>query len=120
MQSFNNESERAGKTYRFIGPTKLYITINRDSENVIREVFINAASSGSTTRSLCEALGRAISIALQNRKELVHSFVKKFNGDLSESQWHNREVERSATSIPDAVSLVLKRELELGATNGNS
>lgn len=108
---FNTQSERTGNTYKFIGPTKLYITINKDLDGVIREVFVNAASSGSTTRSLCEALGKSISISLQHRKEFIHSYIKKFSGDLSESSWHNKHFSEPATSIPDAISKVLNREL---------
>lgn len=117
---FNTQSERSGKTYKFIGPTKLYITINRDNDGVIREVFVNAASSGSTIRSLCEALGKSISISLQNRKEFIHNYIKKFGGDLSESSWHNSQFSEPARSIPDAISMVLKHELEEVSKNGNT
>jgi len=104
---FDANSERTGKTYRFIGPTKLYITINKDLAGNIREVFLNAASSGSTIRSLCEALGKAVSIALQNEKRLLPRIIRSFQDDLSESQWHCSELSRPAKSIPDALSLVL-------------
>lgn len=114
MNTFNTQTERSGKTYKFTGPTKLYITVNRDFDGVIREVFVNAASSGSTVRSLCEALGKLISLTLQHRKELINTLVKKFSGDLSESQWRNTQFPEPAKSIPDAISMVLKLELGEG------
>ena len=109
---YNSEPERSGKTYKFIGPNRLYITINKDSAGVIREVFINCASSGSSVRSLCEALGKLLSIALQHNKELLNRIIKSFENDLSESFWHNKQFSGPAKSIPDAISKVLKLELE--------
>lgn len=110
---FATEPERVGKTYKFIGPSKLYVTVNRDTQNVIREVFINCASSGSTTRSLCEALGKLLSILLQNDKASLSRIIKSFSGDLSESFWHNKELPEPAKSIPDAIASVLKKESEV-------
>jgi hypothetical protein len=108
--SFNTQAERIGKTYKFVGPSKLYITVNRDAENVIREIFVNCASSGSTLRSLCESLGKLLSIMFQNNPVMVGRVINSFKNDLSESFWHNKSLSEPAKSIPDAISKVLELE----------
>ena len=110
MTKFNPTADREGRTYKFVGPMKLYITINHDENNQPREMFIALSSSGSTLRSVCDALAKAVSIALQNDKTILPRLIKAFSGDLSEAFWHNREFKEPAKSVADAVGMVLARE----------
>jgi len=110
MTKFSPQADRQGRTYRFVGPMKLYITVNHDEDGHPREMFISLSSSGSTLRSVCDALAKAVSIALQSDKTILPRLVKAFSGDLSESFWHNKEFKGSAKSVADAVGMVLERE----------
>lgn len=100
---------RAGTTYRFRGASTIFITINQDDSGLDREVFVVATSSGSTTHALCDALGRVISIALQENPLLQKRIVKSLSGISSESVFSSTGFEQ-ARSIPDAVALVLGRK----------
>ena len=108
--NFSAQPERPGRTYKFTGPTKCYITVNKDADGCPREMFIALAASGSTMRSVCDALAKAISIALQADKTMLPRLIKAFSGDMSESFWHNKEFKEPAKSVADAVGMVLEKE----------
>lgn len=110
MTKFNQAADRQGRTYKFVGSMKLYITVNHDEDGHPRELFISLSSSGSTMRGVCDALAKAVSIALQNDNTILPRLVKAFSGDLSETFWHNREFAEPAKSVADAVGMVLERE----------
>lgn len=110
MTKFNRAADREGRTYKFVGPMKLYITVNHDEDRYPREIFVSLSSSGSTLRSVCDALAKAVSIALQDDKTLLPRLIKAFSGDLSEAFWHNREFKEPAKSVADAVGMVLAKE----------
>lgn len=108
---FNSEADREGRTYKWVGPSKLYITVNHDEAGYPREVFISLSSSGSTMRGTVDALAKSVSIALQSDKNILPRLVKAFSGDISETFWHNREFKEPAKSIADALGMVLAREI---------
>lgn len=55
-----------GKTYaRVTGCGKLYITVNRDSEGVIFEIFLHIGKAGGCASAQCESIGRLISYSLR-------------------------------------------------------
>ena len=107
--TFKNEDIRNGKTTKFNGTRKIYITTNEDDDGHIREVFVNFCASGTTTRGLCEALGRVISVALQHDHRLKEKISKTLEGIQSEIFFRNN-VFGLASSIPDAISKVLKED----------
>ena len=117
MTRFNPQADREGRTYKFIGPMKLYVTVNHDESGHPREMFITISSSGSTMRGLCDAFAKAVSIALQSDRTILPRLVKAFSGDVSETFWHNKEFKEPAKSVADAVGMVLERE---GAQVSNS
>jgi len=126
------EKERKeGKKPRFVRPQMMkaevfkyqteagnvYITISKDDEGKPREVFINIGKSGSTTASLGEALGRVLSISLQQDVP-PHELIQQLRLIRSGS-WVRQKDGTIIFSIPDAVGRALARAC--GETdNGNS
>ena len=106
---FKNKDIREGKTIKFKGLQNIYITINKDEDQNIREVFINVCTSGTTLRGLCEALGRVISVAIQHDHRLISKIVKTLEGTISEVCFRNGKYGK-VESIPDAIAKVLKDE----------
>lgn len=103
---FSDLSERHGSTFKFSGPSSLYVTANRGSQNHVREIFLNTTKSGSTIHGMCEALGRVISVALQHDYRLVGPISRTLQDISSDGVWHNINLGR-IFSIPAALAKVL-------------
>lgn len=104
--TFNTLPKREGTTYSFSGPTMLHLIVNEDESGLIRELFVTATASGSTTHTLCDALGRVISIALQHNPDLIKKISLTLRDISSETVWTNGKLGQ-AKSIPDAIALAL-------------
>ena len=93
---------------------KMYLTVNKDENGKIKEVFIDMGRSGETEKSFTEALGRLISIYLQSGGD-VNRVIRTLKGIKGgNSLWFNGI---QIFSIPDgiakAIELTLKnRDLE--------
>ncbi|OGQ99578.1 MAG: hypothetical protein A2521_16935 [Deltaproteobacteria bacterium RIFOXYD12_FULL_57_12] len=105
-QDFSDLAERAGSTYKFSGPSSLYVTANRGSLGHVREIFLNTTKSGSTLHGMCEALGRVISVALQHDYRLVGKIARTLEDISSDAVWQNLKLGR-VYSIPAALAKVL-------------
>jgi ribonucleoside-diphosphate reductase alpha chain len=80
-----------------------YVTVNRDSDGVPREVFINIGKSGDDLTAMAEALGRLISLALRKGATLggVANQLEGIGG-MTNLMWQK--------SIPHAVGQALTEE----------
>lgn len=107
-------SIRIGKTVELQTPHgKMYLIGNFNSTNKLIEVFINFGKQGQLSTLLSEALGRVISIALQNSVPLdriVHTmkdcggqgfFLKLNQGSEEKSEY--------VESIIDAIAIILNK-----------
>lgn len=86
------------------GQGSLYVTINTDETTQPVEVFANIGKSGGDTAALAEAIGRLISIALQNGvsvEELSHTLIG-ITG--SRPVWNEGVLVKS---VPDGIGQVL-------------
>ncbi len=83
----------------------LYVTANRNGDNVIRETFVTLGKSGGDEKADAEALGRLISLFLQhggNIQDVIHSLKGIQGRDVS---WDNGQ---QLLSVPDAVAKALE------------
>ncbi len=87
------------------GSGTLYTSVGLDEEGFPVEIFINISKHGSDVSAFSEALGRVISIALQNGipVENIAETIIGITGDSS--AWDNGKLIKS---IPDAVGRILK------------
>jgi hypothetical protein len=101
-------------THKFRGSsgTKMYITIGVDEYNVVNSLMINIGSSGTTIHNVCNALGRVISIAIQNDKATLIQIVQTLEDVSSETRWMSDSL-GNAESIPSAIALVLLHCIEV-------
>ncbi len=88
----------------------LYVTINKNEKDEIKEVFISMGRSGETEKSYTEAIGRLISVYLQsggNAARIVRTLRGIKGGN---STWFNGI---QLLSVPDAIAksieLVMKK-----------
>jgi ribonucleoside-diphosphate reductase alpha chain len=85
----------------------VYITVSKDAEGKVREVFINIGKSGSTTAALGEALGRVLSVSLQYDvppQELIQQLRLIRSGS-----WQRQADGTVVFSVPDAVGRALAK-----------
>ncbi|MEM3190804.1 MAG: adenosylcobalamin-dependent ribonucleoside-diphosphate reductase [Candidatus Parvarchaeota archaeon] len=96
-----------GTTMKFpVSDGSLYITINKDDGHV-EEVFISLGRSGEAEKAYTEAIGRLISIYLQEGGD-VDRIIKTLKGIKGGSSiWFNG---MQIFSVPDAVSKALEME----------
>jgi ribonucleotide reductase alpha subunit/intein/homing endonuclease len=85
----------------------VYITVSKDAEGKVREVFINIGKSGSTTAALGEALGRVLSIGLQYDVP-PQEFIQQLRLIRSGS-WQRQPDGTVVFSVPDAVGRALAK-----------
>ncbi len=95
------------------GRGSLYVTVNVDKTGRPIEIFTNIGKSGGDTAALSEAIGRLISIALQNGVPLEKIVMTLLNITGSQSVWDNG---RLIKSVPDAIAKVLKAHFLNGKT----
>lgn len=95
----------SGETLKFRLPQgALYVTINKDSDGTIKEVFINIGKSGGNEKADAEAIGRLISIYLQNGGN-IEDVIKQLEGIKGEETFWDQGI--ALHSIPDAVAKAL-------------
>jgi ribonucleoside-diphosphate reductase alpha chain len=98
--------------YLETGNGKMYVTVSSASGKPV-EVFFNLGKSGQILNTLTEALGRTISIGLQNGVpiEEISKTLENINSDKM-VWWRFEDNDKKPTqilSIPDGVSKLLKR-----------
>ncbi|MGI0080331.1 MAG: adenosylcobalamin-dependent ribonucleoside-diphosphate reductase, partial [Nitrososphaerales archaeon] len=95
-----------GQTIKMTLPQgNLYVTANRNGDNIIRETFVTLGKSGGDEKADAEALGRLISLFLQHGgdiQDVVHSLKGIQGRDVS---WDNGQ---QLLSVPDAVAKALE------------
>ena len=82
----------------------LYVTANKNGDNIIRETFVTLGKSGGDEKADAEAIGRLISLYLQhggNIQEVIHTLKGIQGRDVS---WDNGQ---QLLSVPDAVAKAL-------------
>ena len=91
------------------GQGSLYVTINSDERKKPVEVFANIGKSGGDTAALSEAIGRLISIALQNHVS-VEEVAKTLIGITgSRPVWNAGSLVKS---VPDAIGQIMLEEFK--------
>lgn len=113
-EEWKRPQSMVGKTVKLkMQNTSLYVTVNFDDENKIREVFVELGHSGSQDKSYTEAIGRLISRYVQlngNPKDVIDSMKGiKANDSIS---W-DRGVK--LYSVPDAIAKAI--EIALGMSS---
>ncbi len=94
-----------GQTVKFKLPsTTLYVTVNSE-DDIVKEVFINIGKSGSEDKSYSEAIGRLISLYLQNGGSIqeVANNLKGIQGNGV--AWDNGV---KLLSVPDAIAKAIE------------
>ncbi len=90
----------------------MYLTVNKNGDGRIKEIFIDMGRSGEAQKSYTEALGRLISIYLQGGGDIVR-IIKTLKGIKGgNSMWFNGI---QIFSVPDAVA----KGIELTLRNKN-
>ncbi|MCW1292396.1 MAG: adenosylcobalamin-dependent ribonucleoside-diphosphate reductase [Candidatus Rehaiarchaeum fermentans] len=90
----------------------LYVTVNKDNTNKVKEVFVTLGKVGEDERAYTEAIGKLISMYLQKGGD-VEDVIKKLKGIKgSRSKWFNGI---QLFSVPDAVAKAI--EISLKGTN---
>jgi len=86
------------------GQGSLYVTINVDENDQPIEVFANIGKNGGDTAALAEAIGRLISIALQNGVSIkeISKTLRGITG--SRPVWNNGNLIKS---VPDGIAQIL-------------
>lgn len=105
---------RDGQTYEVMtGHGRIYLTVNRDQDGKVLEVFTNGGKNGSASAANLEALARVTSIALQGGvsvEQIVKTIENINDGSVSwERLGPSDDRPVCITSIPDALAKVLKR-----------
>lgn len=103
---FGDIPDRKGTTYKFSGPSSLYITANFGDRGDVMEIFIVSTKPGSTVHAMCSALGRAVSVGLQFGEGVRERMIKTLSDISSDGVWMNAVLGR-VYSIPAAVARVL-------------
>ncbi len=105
MQKFERPKVLIGHTVKMKLPQgSLYVTANKNGDDIIRETFVTLGKSGGDEKADAEALGRLISLYLQHggRVQEVIQTLKGIQGrDVS---WDNGQ---QLLSVPDAVAKAL-------------
>jgi ribonucleoside-diphosphate reductase alpha chain len=87
----------------------MYLTVNRDENSNIKEIFIDMGRSGETEKSFTEALGRLISIYLQSGGD-IHRVIRTLKGIKGgNSLWFNGI---QVFSIPDGIAKAIELTLK--------
>lgn len=96
----------SGQTIKMKLPQgNLYVTANKNGDDVIRETFVTLGKSGGDEKADAEAIGRLISLFLQHGgkvQEVIHSLKGIQARDVS---WDNGQ---QLLSVPDAVAKALE------------
>jgi len=113
-----------GRTWKVKTPVgTLFLGINRDSEGVIREVFVDVGKAGSDVRADAEAMGRLLSLIYRIRTNIPPEVISMAVIDQlkgiagSESIGFGSE---RVLSLPDAIAKGLERDEEKKEKNSHS
>jgi ribonucleoside-diphosphate reductase alpha chain len=97
----------SGQTIKLkLAQGSIFITVNRNGDNLIREVFVTLGKSGGDEKADAEAIGRLISLYLQHGgdlKEVIHTLKGIQGRDVT---WDEG---MQLMSIPDAVAKALEK-----------
>lgn len=103
-----------GRTWKVKTPVgTLFLGINRDSEGVIREVFVDVGKAGSDVRADAEAMGRLLSLIYRIRTNILPEAISMAVIDQlkgiagSESIGFGPE---KVLSLPDAIAKGLEKD----------
>lgn len=113
IESFDRPSKLSARVHKLdTGNGKMYVTVSSYDSKPI-EVFLHVGKSGQVVNTFSEALGRVISIALQNGVS-IDSVVKTLIGINSDKPTWTRfdESEGKMTqilSVPDGLAQLLKK-----------
>ncbi len=96
-----------GKTivYNLVDIGKVYITVNFDEKGKPVEVFVNVGKSGSEEKAYSEAIGRLISLYLQQGGD-ISKIVKALSGIKGKSTTFVEGAK--ITSVPDGVAKAIE------------
>ena len=86
-----------------------FVTLNRDSEGKLVEVFCKLGKTGNCAAAYSEALARMIAVALAYGAE-VSEVVDHLRGIRCDRQWGLGA--QQVLSCPDALALILEEEKE--------
>ncbi|MGC8671641.1 MAG: adenosylcobalamin-dependent ribonucleoside-diphosphate reductase [Candidatus Micrarchaeia archaeon] len=103
-----------GKTVKLVLPQgSLYVTVNFDANNQVKEVFVNMGRAGSQEKSYSEAIGRMISRYLQAGGDVknVISSLKGIRANDAISWYRGIKL----YSVPDAIAKAI--EIAMGVAN---
>jgi len=97
-------------TYQFVlGERHLYVTVGFEGKE-IKEVFIDYGKGGTWDDNLTEALGRVISIALQNK---IHPYeISTQLKDIKNGSIFPQKDGTKVFSLPDAVAVAIEKTVE--------
>ncbi len=102
---FERPNVLTGQTVKMKLPQgSLYVTANKNGDDIIRETFVTLGKSGGDEKADAEALGRLISLYLQHGgkiQEVIHTLKGIQGRDVS---WDNGQ---QLLSVPDAVAKAL-------------
>ena len=106
VEEFERPKMLIGQTVKMKLPQgNLYVTANKNGDNIIRETFVTLGKSGGDEKADAEALGRLISLFLQHGgsiQDVIHSLKGIQGRDVS---WDNGQ---QLLSVPDAVAKALE------------
>ena len=98
-----------GRTERVrTGRGKVYITVNRDTDGHVAEVFVTHGKAGGNNAAMAEALSRSITLGLQSGAS-PSDFVEQLSEIIDIPVYEDG---RRISSVPDAVAKVIHRSLE--------
>jgi len=103
--AFERPTVLTGHTMKMKLPQgSLYVTANKNGDNIVRETFVTLGKSGGDEKADAEAIGRLISLYLQHGgsiQEVIHTLKGIQGRDIS---WDNGQ---QLLSVPDAVAKAL-------------
>ncbi len=114
IQNWERPETMVGKTVKMVLPQgSLYVTVNFDQQNNVKEVFVNMGRGGSQEKSYCEAIGRLISRYLQAGGN-IDNVLKSLKGIRANDSitWYKG---LKLYSVPDAIAKAI--EIATGASS---
>jgi ribonucleoside-diphosphate reductase alpha chain len=106
VPKFERPKVLIGQTIKMKLPQgSLYVTANKNGDDVIRETFVTLGKSGGDEKADAEAIGRLISLYLQHGgviEEVIHTLRGIQGRDVA---WDNG---KQLLSVPDAVAKALE------------
>ena len=107
--SFSRPSVMRGTTHRILtGHGNMYVTVNADDRDKLREVISNIGRSGGCSGAAIESVSRLVSLCLRSGVE-VSDIIKQLNGITCCPVWHEGELVQSPF---DAISKILGQYTE--------